>query len=218
MICLNCTHVRTSVGRKCLNSSIQDLVFVIDASSSIGSSHFQLIRKFTANIASKLIHDSPKSSFAVILFNTNAHVRFTLQTYTSPSSLLSAINNLPYYGGGTNTAEALTLLLSTAKNGTLGLRNDSSKVAIVITGGPSDHHNLTLSAATELHNSNIFNTIIAVRLKTAVVSELEMIASSPKLVILAHAFDTIHLQQLSDKVLLELCDCKLPWIAYFISL
>ena len=202
------------VGSKCLNSSIQDVVFVIDASSSVGSSRFQLIREFTANIATKLILDSPKSLFAVILFSTNAHVQFNLQSYVNLSSLLSAINNLPYNGGGTNTDEALTLLLSTAKNGMLGLRSNSSKVAIVITGGPSDHHYLTLSTAAELNNSNVFDTIIAVGFKGAVMSELEKIASSPKLVLFTNVFDAIYLQQLQYRVLMELCNCKVSMIVY----
>ena len=84
---------------------------MIDTSGSIGSSQFQLIREFTANITAELIRNSPKSAVGVILFGSSAYIRFNLQAYTSLSSLLLAINRLPYSGGGTDTAEALTLLL-----------------------------------------------------------------------------------------------------------
>ena len=133
------------------------MVFVVDTSGSIRSSNFVLIRKFIADITTELIHNSPRSSVGVILFSTSAHIEFNLQTYTSLSSLLSAISNLPYDdGSSTNTDEALTLLLSSAQDGRLKLRSDSSKkVAIVITDGKSNSQSATLSAAARLHASNI---------------------------------------------------------------
>ena len=196
---------------KCLSNSIQDVVFVIDVSDGIDSSHFQLIREFTANITAELIRSSPRSSVGVILFATNATIQFNLQTHTSLSSLLSAINNLPYSGGGTDTAEALQLLLSTAQNGVLGLRNYSSKVAIVITDGRSSSSSATLSAAAALRASDIFD-VYAVGVDGAYLPELEGIASSPELVFYENIFDSIRLQQLQSKVLLQLCNCKLSMI------
>ena len=193
------------IGSRCSGNSVLDVVFVIDTSGSIGFSRFQLIREFTANIVADLIRNSPRSAVGVILFGSNAHIQFTLQTYTSLNSLLSAINNLPYSGGGTDTAEALQLLLSTAQNGVLGLRNDSSKIAIVITDGQSSSRTATLSAAAALHASNIFN-IYAVGVDGAYLPELEGIASIPELVFYTSSFNSTGLQQLQDKIIPQLCD------------
>ena len=189
------------------------MVFVIDVSNNIGSSHFQLIRECTANITAELLHDSPRSSVGVILFDSYAYIQFSLQTYTSLNSLLSAINNLPYSGGGTDTAEALTLLLLSAQNGTLGLRNNSSKVAIVITDGQSNNQSATLSAAAALHASNIFD-VYAVGVDEADQTEVQEIASSPNFVFFANSFDGNHLKQLQSKILLQLCNCKLSMIEF----
>ena len=183
------------------------MVFVIDTSGSIGSSNFQLIREFTANITAELIRNSPRSSVGVILFASYPYVRFNLQTYTNLNSLLSAINQLPYSGGGTDTAEALTLLLSTAQNGTLGLRNDSSKVAIVITDGRSSSSSATSSAAAALHAPNIFDAY-AVGVGGAYLPELQGIASSPEFVFFTNSFNSIGLQQLHDKIIPHLCGGK----------
>ena len=179
---------------------------MIDTSGSIGSSRFQLIREFTADITTELIRNSPGSSVGVILFNSNAHIQFSLQTYTSLSSLLSAINNLPYSGGGTDTAEALTLLLSTAQNGVLRLRNDSTNVAIVITDGRSSF-SATLSAAARLHASNIFD-VFAVGVDGAYLPELQGIASSPDFVFFTNSFNSTGLQQLQDRIIPQLCGGK----------
>jgi len=182
-------------------------VFVIDTSGSIGSSRFQMIREFTASITTELISNSPRSAVGVILFGSNAYIRFNLQAHTSLSTLLSAINLLPYSGGGTDTAEALTLLLSSAQNGALGLRNNSSHVAIVITDGVSNDRSATLSAAATLHASNIFD-VFAVGVDGADVTELQGIASNPEFVFFTNSFNSNGLQQLQDRILPQLCTGK----------
>ena len=191
-------------GYRCSGNSLKDVMFVIDTPFSIGSTRLQLIRKFVANITAELIHHSPRSAVGVILFSGSAHIEFNLQTYKNSSALLSAINNLPYNDGGTDTAEALTLLLSSAQNGVLGLRSDSSKVAIVITDGRSDNQLATLSAAATLHASKIFE-IVAVGIGRADKTELHGIASSRELVFFTNAYSSIGLQELKDRILPKLC-------------
>ena len=178
---------------------MQDVVFMIDASGSIGSSNFQQIREFTANITARLIHNSPQSRVGVILFSTSAQLYFNLQVYTSLNTLLSAINNLPYSGGGTDIAEALMLLLRSYQ---LRLRHDSSKTAIIITDGQSHNPPEILSAITALHASKMYN-IFAVGVDGSDLTELNAIASSPEFTFLTS--NTISLQQLQDRIVLQLC-------------
>ena len=201
LICILCAE------NECYGGLAQDVVFVIDGSGSIGSIRFQLIREFIANITTELFYYSPNSAVGVILYNNNAYIHFNLLTYTSLNALLSAINNLPYSGGGTNTAEALTLLLSTAQNGTLGLRNDSTKVAIIITDGRSNSQSTTLSAAATLHATNIFD-VYAVGVDGADLTELEGIASSIEFVFFTNSFNNNELEQLLNRILPQLCTGK----------
>ena len=203
-------------GSRCSGDSVLDVVFVIDTSGSIGFPRFQLIKEFIADITTELIRNSPRSSVGVILFSSYAHIEFNLQTYTSLSSLLSAINNLPYSGGGTDTAEALILLLSSAQNGTLGLRNDFSKVAIVITDGESNSQSATLSAAARLHASNIFDDVYAVGVDGADLTELQGIASSPDFVFFTNSFNSSGLQQQEDRLISQLCGGKYTYITCII--
>ena len=147
-----------AAGSRCFCSSVQDVVFVIVTSGSIGAENFELIRQFTVNVTTELIIRSPDSAVGVILFNNSAHIEFNLQANTSLDSLLSTIRELQYNGGATYTYAALTLLLETAQNGTLGLRNNSLNSAVVITDGRrSDNVSATISAAEKLHASNIFD-------------------------------------------------------------
>ena len=179
-------------------------MFLIDTSLSIGYPRFQLIKEFVAKITTELIRNSPRSAVGVILFEDVAHLEFNLQAYDNFTALISAINNLPYTKGGTGTAEALTLLLSTAQDGTLGLRSESSKVAIVITDGSSNNQSATSSAATALHASNIFE-IVTVGIESADLTELQGIASNRELVFFTHYFYINNLLQLKNEILIRLC-------------
>ena len=204
-------YIYINIGSRC--SSGQDVVFVIDSSCSYYS--FQSIKEFTANVTTELFRNSFRSAVAVILFNYSvANIQFNLQAYTSLNSLLSAINQLPYYTSysrsgirRTNTAEALTLLLSSAQNGTLGLRNDSLKIAIVITDAVrSRSGSATRGAATRLHTSNIFD-VFAVGIGVGFLFELERyIASRPEFVFTTNSFTSTDLQQLQRRIATQLCN------------
>ena len=183
-----------------------EVVFVIDTSDSVGLYRFQLIVEFITKFTTELIQNSVRNAVGIILFGNNAHIEFNLQAYTSLNQLLLAIKQLPYRGGRTDTAEALNLLLTTAQNGTLGLRNDSSKVAIVITDGRSNSPSATSSAAAALHASNIFD-VYAVGVDRASLTVLQEIASSSEFVFFINSFNGIDLQELQDKIL-QLCNSK----------
>ena len=184
---------------------MQDVVFVIDTSGSIGNENFELIRQFTANVTTELINRSPDSAVGVILFNSNAHIEFNLQAHTSLDSLLSVIRGLHYSGGGTNTAGALRLLLQTAQNRQLRLRNEFLNRSIVITDGESNNPSATISAANRLRTSNIFD-VYSVGVGGANLTELQHIASNPKFVFFTSSFNSDGLQQLADELLLQLCN------------
>ena len=205
----NYVHAYLHAGIRCSGNSVHDVVFVIDESGSIRSSRFQLIREFVGSISTEIIHNSPRSAIGVILFNDDAHIQFNVRAHASLSSLLSAINQLPYTSGGTDTAEALTLLLSSARNGALGLRTGSFNIAIVITDGFSNSQSATLSAAAALHASNIFD-VFAVGVGGADLTELQAIASSPDFVYFTSSFTSFGLQQLQERIIEQLCDCKYP--------
>ena len=176
---------------------------MIDTSGSIGDDNFELIRQFTANVTTELINESPSSAIGVILFSVTAALQFDLRAYTSLNSLLSAIEQLPYSSGRrTNTHEALELLLSTAQNGDLRLRNNSLHSVIVITDGRSTDPSATISAANKLHTSNIILfDVYSVGVGGANLTELNRIASSPEFVFFTSSFNSSGLQQLKNELL-----------------
>ena len=188
---------------------MKDIVFVVDTSSSIGTFQFQMVREFVDNVTINLKLHSPESSVGVITYDNFARIYFTLGEHTSLTTLSPAINpGLPYFrGSGTDTASALRLLLSTAQNGFLGVRNETSNIAIVITDGRLNNQFFTRSAAAALHAANIFD-VYAIGYGSADINELNTIASDPHFVYFTNFFNQFDIQQLQMNITDQLCSCK----------
>ena len=193
----------------CTFGGVQDLIFVIDTSYTFGLYHYQRIREFVGNITMNLIFNSPESSIGIILFDSDANIQFNLEAYTILPKLLQAINpGLPQkYGYGRNTAAALRLLLSSTQNGSLGIRNETSNIAIVITGGQSDDYYSTHSAAAALHAANIFD-VYAIGYNSADIYELNTIASDPHFVYFTNFYNRRGVVESQTDVVHQLCSCK----------
>ena len=195
----------------CSGGGVSDVVFVIDTSSSIGFSRFQMVRELAENITTSLKVISPESLVGVITFDSFAQLQFNISRHTELATLLPAINpGLPYNRGfSTDTGRALRFLLSGGRQGGfLRLRNETSNVAIVITGGTSRSFSFLRSAARSLHAANIFD-VYAVGIGGHSSSDLRLIASEPSLVFSTSFLTSFSAQQLVEDVIEELCFSKL---------
>ena len=196
----------------CSRRIVRDVVFVIDTSYYYSSRYtrFQLIREFTENIIINLKVNSPETHFGLITFDNIARLEFNISNHTDLSTLLPAINpGLQYYGGySTNTASALSLLLSgSVEGGFLQLRENTSKVAIVITDGYSSSSSLLQSAANSLHAANIFD-VYAIGTGSNRYSELQFIASDPSFIFSTSSLTSSTAQRLENYVTEKLCSSK----------
>ena len=188
---------------------VKDVVFLIDTSYTIGSYQFQMIRELVDNITINVKLNSPESSVGVILFDNFARIQFNLEAHTSLSTLSPAINpGLPYNNGfGRNTAAALSLLLSSAQNGSIGIRNETSNIAIVIIGGRSNNQFSTQFAAAALHAANIFD-VYAFGFNNADFNELNTIANDPNFVYYTNFYNRHDIEELQMNITDQPCSCK----------
>ena len=191
----------------CTGGAVKDVIFVIDTSSSIGFSRFQLVREMAENITTSIAVNSPESLFGLMTFDNFARFQFNIFRHTELSTLLPAINpGIPYNRGfRTNTGDALWDLLSGGRQGGFfRLRNETSNVAIVITDGRSSSFSFLRSAASSLHAANIYD-VYAVGIGNNRFSELQLIASDPSFIFNASLFSNFTTEQLVDDVLAQLC-------------
>ena len=183
-----------------------DLFFVMDASGSVGYSDFQLMKQFVYDIVDSFEIGPDNVRVGVMSYGSSYTFHFYLNTYTTKSEVLSAVNSLPYSGGGTNTALALNAVRTigfTESNGARPVSTGIPRIAIVITDGYSNSYSNTVAAANALHNGGIIG--FAIGISGANTNELNAIASEPSYAAFISNFDSNLLSNLQVTISQEAC-------------
>ena len=178
-------------------------MFVLDTSISLAEYYNQL-RQFTTNITSMLDIGLEESLVGLILYSTDATIHFNLLEHTNVSTLLQALDTFPSTSGTSNTHLALSLLLRSAQNGRLGLREGRPHVAIIVTDGKSTRGEEAFRQANKLHRANIFD-VYTVGIGDVDVEGLNEIASSPSSVFTTDIFSLAAIEQ---RIIQRLCLSK----------
>ena len=122
-----------------------NIVIVLDDSSSIGSTNFNLTKSFLSQLVGYLDIDSGNTRLGLVTYSTSATTRFNLNTHNSVTSVQSAIYSLTYSAGGsTNTHVALAHVRTLVLNSAAGDRNNVSNVVVLLTDGKSGNSTATL--------------------------------------------------------------------------
>ena len=182
---------------------------MLDASGSVGSSNFQRVRQFVLDFVQGLKIGPNDTQVGVIVFSSYPTVVFNLNTYSSKDSVLNAVRNIAYTGGGTNTYAALNRLLSQGFTTRWGARlsdGSVSRLAVVMTDGRSNSYSLTLSATRSVHSFVPSIIVYAIGVTSSINRlELNAIASQPSYVSLISSFDSSLLDNLQQQQTYELC-------------
>lgn len=159
-----------------------DIVFVLDASSSEGSTNFNKQVRFVRDFVSKFPVSSRSTQFSVVTFATNVKNEFWLNEHQSSYSLYNALGQITYTQGTTNTHLALDFVRQNSFLPINGGRPDAEKIVIVLTDGQSTDPAKTQTAAEDLHLAGA--QVISIGIGSGISSqELETIASDKQ-----HAF------------------------------
>ncbi|CAG0906992.1 unnamed protein product, partial [Darwinula stevensoni] len=156
-----------------------DLVFLLDASSSVGEDNFRSELAFVA----KLLADFPLSPghgrVAVVAFSSAdrifAHVDHISSTADGDNkcSLLAALRKIRYSGGGTYTLGAMLIAEKILRKG----RRDANRVLILVTDGFSNGGD-PIPVAIRLKRAGV--AIFTFGIRNGNVQELSAMASEPK--------------------------------------
>lgn len=130
-----------------------DVVFVQDASYSVGNNSFETAKSFIANIVRQLPIGLDLVRVALVRFSSEAHVIAKLSQSRDVSSVTQAIAGMAYRTGGTQTG----LALKTVRTQVLDAeqRPDARTVVVVITDGESVKFRDTRMEARKLRRANV---------------------------------------------------------------
>ncbi|CAL1530591.1 unnamed protein product, partial [Lymnaea stagnalis] len=141
-----------------------DIVFVVDASGSIGKSNYEIVLSFVTNITAVLASGVPSDvRFGMVVYSGNVTQVFNLNTYNDIQEIQKAIATAPYFASVTRTDAGLDLAreMLTSEG-----RVHASHIVILLTDGISTARDQTKLAAQRLRDNNI--TAISIGVTDAV--------------------------------------------------
>uniref|UniRef100_A0A0B7A964 VWFA domain-containing protein n=1 Tax=Arion vulgaris TaxID=1028688 RepID=A0A0B7A964_9EUPU len=168
-----------------------DIIFVLDASGSIGVDNWAIQQDFVARLITHFTVGESAAQFGALTFSQDVVQLFYLYTYSSAADITSAVVSANYTQGITNTHKAFNAIyqyqLFSSKSGG---RSNAPDVVVVLTDGESSQSEATKSSANRLKQAGI--RIVPVGISASVnPTELQAIASNAKETVLVGDFDLL---------------------------
>ncbi|XP_076472602.1 hemicentin-1-like [Babylonia areolata] len=163
---------------QCTGNVQADMVFVLDASGSVGSSNFQTMLSFVQDLVSGFDIGSNKVRVGVQKFSSSTNTEFNLNTYYDQTAINTAVANIYYSGGTTNTGGALEYLRTTMFTSGNGDRSSVTNLGVILSDGVSNDASYTATQAAYARNAGI--TLFSIGIGSGIpLSELNEIATDP---------------------------------------
>ena len=171
------TSIHCALLSEC-NDARVDMVFVLDASTSVTEDNFELMKDFLKYFLSTAPIDNGNVRVGVIIYSTADYLQFHLNAYSNSLELFDAIDFIPYRYGSTNTADALKTMRTEMFTAANGDRPDIPNVCIVLTDGVSNiNARQTIPQAEMARDEGIHIYVIGIGLTDT--TEIDGIASKP---------------------------------------
>ncbi|XP_049667294.1 von Willebrand factor A domain-containing protein 2 [Accipiter gentilis] len=112
-----------------------DLAFAVDASSGVGLENFLQLRDFVRSSCLHFSINRDVTQIALVIYGSKAHTVFALDTHTSNSAVLQAIDQVPFLGDSASAGSALLRIYGDVMTVQKGARPGVNKVVVVLTNG-----------------------------------------------------------------------------------
>uniref|UniRef100_A0A8C6JB79 Uncharacterized protein n=1 Tax=Melopsittacus undulatus TaxID=13146 RepID=A0A8C6JB79_MELUD len=177
-----------------------DLAFVVDASSGVGLENFLQLRAFVRSSCSHFSINRDVTQIALVVYGSRAHTVFALDTHTSNSAVLQAIDQVPFLRGSGSAGSALLYVYGDVMTVQKGARPGVNKVVVLLTsgGGVED----AAAPAQQLRHDDILVFVVAIG--DAQRDMLLRVAGSPNY--LVHISSYEDLQYYQDLIIERICE------------
>eukprot|EP00062_Callorhinchus_milii_P005541 gi/632945303/ref/XP_007887976.1/ PREDICTED: collagen alpha-3(VI) chain-like [Callorhinchus milii] len=161
----------------CQDAPIADIVFLVVGSTSIGETHFELVRNFLSNIIRNLNVGAQKVRIGLIHYNDGESQEITFRSNQNKNDILKQVKTFPFRKGNTAIGKAIHYMKDNyfTKSSVSRANQGIPQIAIVITDGTSDDD--VTKPAIELRDKGV--VVFALGIKNANQTELNNIASHP---------------------------------------
>jgi len=157
-----------------------DLLFLLDQSGSVGRRNHNLALQFIQAVVNFYEIGANETQVALFTFSTGARRDLLFSTSLTTQGVVSRIRRIPYRGGWTHTARALTLaqraFTNPAQSGARPLVAGIPRIVVLITDGRSNTYSITQPARDLLATGA---TVYSIGVGNYYLRELNQIASDP---------------------------------------
>uniref|UniRef100_A0A3Q2VID4 Collagen alpha-1(XXI) chain n=2 Tax=Haplochromini TaxID=319058 RepID=A0A3Q2VID4_HAPBU len=185
------------------STAVNDLVYIIDGSWSVGVSDFDTAKQWLINITSQFDISSHYTQVAVIQYSDTPRLEIPLGKHQGVAELIKAIRSISYLGGNTQTGRAIKFavdhVFASSQRGNL-VKN---RIAVVVTDGKSQDDVVDASMEARAQSITVFAVGVGTEITT---SELISIANKPSSTYVLYAEDYTTIDRIRDSMEQKLCE------------
>ncbi|XP_071342022.1 collagen alpha-1(XXI) chain [Trachinotus anak] len=185
------------------STAVNDLVYIVDGSWSVGFSDFDTAKQWLINITSQFDISSHYTQVAVIQYSDTPRLEISLGRHQGGAELIQAIRSITYLGGNTQTGRAIRFAVDHVFPSSRRVSQVKNRIAVVVTDGKSQDD--VVDASMEARAQGI--TVFAVGVGNEITnSELVSIANKPSSTYVLYAEDYTTIDRIRDSMEQKLCE------------
>uniref|UniRef100_A0A672TF38 Collagen alpha-1(XXI) chain n=1 Tax=Sinocyclocheilus grahami TaxID=75366 RepID=A0A672TF38_SINGR len=184
------------------STAVNDLVYIMDGSWSVGSDDFETAKRWLVNVTSGLDVSSHYSQVGVVQYSDTPRLEIPLGLHKTTQDLIKAIEDISYLGGNTQTGRAIKFTVDHvfASSQRSEVKN---RIAVVVTDGKSQDDVMDASVESRAQGIKVFAVGVGTEITT---SELVTIANKPEGEYVLYAEDYTNIDRIRDAMEQKLCE------------
>ncbi len=184
------------------STAVNDLVYIMDGSWSVGSDDFETAKHWLINVTSGFDVSSRYSQVGVVQYSDTPRLEIPLGLHKTTQDLIKAIEDIGYLGGNTQTGRAIKFAVDHifASSQRSEVKN---RIAVVVTDGKSQDDVMDASIEARAQGIKMFAVGVGMEITT---SELVTIANKPEGEYVLYAEDYTNIERIRDAMEQKLCE------------
>lgn len=185
------------------STAVNDLVYIMDGSWSVGTTDFETAKRWLVNITSGFDVGPLYTQVAVVQYSDTPRLEIPLGEHQSTAALVSAIQEVSYLGGNTQTGRAIKFAIDHVFPTSTRSEAVKNRIAVVVTDGKSQDDVVDASVEARTQNIILFAVGVGSEITT---SELVAIANKPSSDYVLYAEDYTTIDRIRDSMEQKLCE------------
>ncbi|XP_030253405.1 collagen alpha-1(XXI) chain [Sparus aurata] len=185
------------------STAVNDLVYIVDGSWSVGFSDFETAKQWLINITSQFDISSHYTQVAVIQYSDTPRLEIPLGEHQGGAQLIQAIQGITYLGGNTQTGRAIKFAVDHVFASSQRVNQVKNRIAVVVTDGKSQDDVVDASMEARAQDIIVFAVGVGSEITT---SELVSIANRPSSTYVLYAEDYTTIDRIRDSMEQKLCE------------